>query len=161
MTEQTYAPNGHTPGYAPASLDGYPAAVEAGPCEHVSPVGQLDADGHRIQFGQRDNQTHLPSIALEMLARLHDGDPGLFGELAAGAMTDEAIRALLPVIGAAMLTALREHDARLFGELSMAAMTGEVIDLHATKRKRGRCPSPVTEYHGQCGKPGHPQAPDE
>lgn len=49
--------------------------------------GQLDQRGARVPFGDRWNQTLLPSIAAAMLTDLAARNPALFGDLLNAAMT--------------------------------------------------------------------------
>lgn len=48
---------------------------------------QLDQRGARVPFGERWNQTLLPSVASAMLTDLATRNPALFGDLLSAAMT--------------------------------------------------------------------------
>lgn len=87
MTETTYGQYGTNGTHAaePGQLD----PLDRPPVADLAALdpGQLDQRGARIPFGERWNQTLLPSVAAAVLADLAARNPALFGDLLNAAMT--------------------------------------------------------------------------
>jgi hypothetical protein len=80
MTEQTYAPNGHTPGYAPAAP--VPAALPDWERKRDSDLDEItDAFGPCIPYGPGRVMSVYPAEASAMLMLLWQQDPGRFARL--------------------------------------------------------------------------------